>query len=62
MDFDRFTVVLLVTGPGDSRPAVDGHDPLQDEHLAVPGPAAGRMAISSRPVLPRCPTDRRCAA
>ncbi len=57
MDFDRFTVVLLVTGLGDTRPAIDGGDPLHDEHLAYLAQlrsdghllAAGPHSVPERP-------------
>ena len=61
MDFDRFTVVLLVTGLA---------TPARRSMVATPSrtstspiwPSCGRTAISSRPAPVRCPSGPRCGA
>ena len=57
MDFDRFSVVLLVDGPADTRPPAGDPDPLQDDHLAYLARlssegrllAAGPCSVPGRP-------------
>ena len=57
MEFDRFTVMLLIMGPAPARPAPGQPDTLQDEHLAYLAHlhstgvllAAGPYQVADRP-------------